>query len=46
MVEFPVGTQNFTGEVAEQLIKLHDAGAIRIMDVVILVKGENGSRRA
>ncbi len=43
VVEFPVGTQNFTGEIAEQLIKLHDSGAIRIMDVVILVKGENGA---
>ena len=27
VVEFPVGTQNFTGEVAEQLIKLHDSGS-------------------
>jgi Family of unknown function (DUF6325) len=43
IVEFPEGQQNFTGEGAEELLKLHDAGIIRIMDLVIMVKDEDGS---
>jgi hypothetical protein len=43
IVEFPVGAQNFTGEGAEELVKLHDAGIIRIMDIIILQKGEDGT---
>ena len=43
IVEFPPGAQNFTGEGAEELIRLHDAGIIRIMDILILVKNEDGS---
>jgi hypothetical protein len=43
VVEFPAGTQNFTGEGAAELARLHDAGIIRIMDVLILVKDEDGS---
>ncbi len=43
IVEFPEGQQNFTGEGAEELLKLHDAGVIRIMDLVIMVKEEDGS---
>jgi hypothetical protein len=43
VVEFPEGQQNFTGEAAEELLKLHDNGIIRIMDLVILVKDEDGS---
>lgn len=43
IVEFPVGQQYFTGEGAEELLKLHDAGTIRIMDLVILAKAEDGS---
>jgi hypothetical protein len=46
IVEFPAGAQNFTGEGAAELIRLHDAGIIRIMDVLILVKGEDGSVEA
>jgi hypothetical protein len=40
VVEFPAGQQNFT---AGQLIKLHDAGIIRVMDLVIIAKAEDGS---
>src|SRR6476620_1308007 len=43
IVEFPAGAQNFTGEGADELLRLHDAGIIRIMDVLILVKNEDGS---
>jgi len=43
IVEFPAGHQNFTGEGAEELLKLHDAGIIRVMDVLILQKGTDGT---
>lgn len=43
IVEFPAGTQNFTGEGATELLRLHEAGIIRIMDVVILEKRLDGS---
>jgi hypothetical protein len=43
IVEFPEGQQNFTGEGATELLKLHDSGVIRIMDLVIMVKDEDGS---
>ena len=43
IVEFPAGAQNFTGEGAAELLRLHDAGTIRIMDLIILGKAEDGS---
>ena len=43
IVEFPAGHQNFTGEGAEELLKLHDAGIIRVMDILILQKGTDGT---
>jgi len=43
IVEFPAGQANFTGESADELLKLHDAGVIRLMDLLILVKEEDGS---
>lgn len=43
IVEFPVGHQNFTGEAAAELVRLHDAGIIRLMDVLILQKGMDGT---
>ena len=43
IVEFPAGAQNFTGEGAAELVKLHDAGIIRLMDILILVKEADGS---
>ncbi len=46
VVEFPVGQQNFTGEGAAELMRLHDAGIIRIMDVLILAKADDGSVEA
>jgi hypothetical protein len=43
IVEFPAGAQNFTGEGADELLKLHDAGIIRVMDILIIQKGEDGT---
>jgi hypothetical protein len=43
IVEFPAGQQNFTGEGAAELIRLHDSGIIRIMDLVIIEKRPDGS---
>jgi hypothetical protein len=46
IVEFPAGAQNFTGEGIDELVKLHDAGIVRVMDVLILAKDENGAVEA
>jgi hypothetical protein len=46
IVEFPAETANFTGEMADELLKLADAGTIRVVDVLILVKDEDGSVEA
>jgi hypothetical protein len=43
VVEFPPGQQNFTGEAAAELLRLHDAGLVRVMDLVIIAKGEDGT---
>lgn len=43
VVEFPAGQANFTGESVAELLKLHDAGIIRVMDLLVLVKNEDGS---
>ena len=43
VVEFPAGQQNFTGEAATELLRLHDAGIIRVMDLIILAKAEDGT---
>jgi Family of unknown function (DUF6325) len=43
IVEFPAGASNFTGEMAQELLALVDAGTIRVIDVLILTKNEDGS---
>lgn len=43
VVEFPAGATNFTGEMARELTALVDAGTIRVIDVMILVKNDDGS---
>jgi len=43
IVEFPAGAQNFTGEGADELLRLHDAGIIRVMDILILSKEADGT---
>ena len=43
VVEFPAGHSNFTGEMAAELLALVDSGAIRVIDILILTKDEDGS---
>jgi len=43
VVEFPAGASNFTGEMAKELVALVDTGTIRLIDVLILTKDEDGS---
>jgi hypothetical protein len=43
VVEFPAGAQNFSGEMADELARLSESGAIRILDLLILQKNEDGS---
>ena len=43
VVEFPAGASNFTGEMAKELVALVDAGTIRVIDVLILSKNEDGT---
>ena len=46
IIEFPPETANFTGEMAEELIKLVDTGTIRIIDLLVLVKDQDGEVEA
>jgi hypothetical protein len=43
VVEFPAGASNFTGEMAEELLALVDSGTIRVIDILILAKHEDGT---
>jgi hypothetical protein len=43
VVEFPAGASNFTGEMADELIALVGSGTIRLIDVLILTKNEDGT---
>jgi len=43
VVEFPAGASNFTGDMARELVKLSDAGTIRVIDILILTKDEDGN---
>jgi hypothetical protein len=43
VVEFPPGAQNFNGEMAAELLRLSDAGTIRVLDLLILQKAADGS---
>ena len=46
IVEFPAGQSNFSGEMADELVKLVDAGTIRLIDAIVLAKDENGDVEA
>jgi len=46
VVEFPAGASNFTGEMAKELLALVDSGTIRLIDILILTKAEDGSVEA
>ena len=43
VVEFPAGATNFTGEMVDELLALVEAGTIRVIDVLILTKDEDGT---
>lgn len=42
VVEFPPGVSHFTGEMAAELAKLVDSGIVRLLDLLIVAKDENG----
>lgn len=46
IIEFPAGAQHFTGEMVDELLALVDAGTIRVVDILILVKDDDGSIEA
>ena len=46
VVEFPAGASNFTGEMTNELLALIDSGTIRVIDILILTKNEDGSVEA
>lgn len=43
VVEFPAGQANFSGEMAAELAVLSEAGIIRILDILVLVKDADGN---
>ncbi len=42
VVEFPAGQSSFTGEMAAELLKLVDTGTIRVIDLLVLTKDDDG----
>jgi hypothetical protein len=46
VVEFPAGTSNFSGEMAAELGSLVESGTIRVLDLMILHKAEDGTVEA
>jgi hypothetical protein len=43
IVEFPAKAANFTGEMARELLALVDKGTIRIIDLIIIAKKDDGT---
>jgi hypothetical protein len=43
IVEFPAGQSNFTGEIAEEIVRLVDAGTIRVLDMIVITKDDDGN---
>ena len=43
ILEFPAGKANFSGEMAAALTSLVDSGTIRLLDLMILTKGDDGA---
>jgi hypothetical protein len=46
VVEFPPDCENFTGEMANELVRLTDNGTIRLLDLLIVSKDLDGSFEA
>lgn len=43
VVEFPAGRSTFTGEMAAELTRLSSEGVIRVLDLLVLQKAEDGT---
>ena len=43
VVEFPPGTSNFSGEMAAEIGRLVDAKIVRVLDLLVLRKDEDGT---
>jgi hypothetical protein len=46
VVEFPPGQANFNGEMAGELLALSESGTIRLLDLMVIAKDEDGSIEA
>jgi len=46
IIEFPADAANFTGEMADELVALAERGTIRVIDVLVLVKDDDGEVEA
>lgn len=46
VVEFPAGEANFNGEMAAELVALANAGTIRLLDLLVLRKDDDGALEA
>jgi len=46
VVGFPAEKANFSGAMADELKKLTDSGTVRVLDLVMVTKGEDGSVEA
>ena len=46
VVEFPAGKSNFTGEMASELASLVNTGTVRLLDLLILHKDDDGTIEA
>jgi hypothetical protein len=46
VVEFPAGASHFTGEMATELAALVDAGTVRVLDLLLLRKDDDGAVEA
>ncbi len=46
VVEFPAGSSNFTGEMAKELSSLVERGIVRLLDLLVLQKDEEGNIEA
>jgi hypothetical protein len=46
VVELPAGQANFTGDMARAMVRLVDAGTVRLLDLLVLKKDEHGTIEA
>jgi hypothetical protein len=45
VVEFPAGTPPFNVDMAAELMRLHDVGLIRVLDLLVVLKDDDGQAR-